>query len=244
MMVQETDFVVVGAGSSGCALAARLSEYSPSQTVLLEAGGPANHPLVRMPLTWMQAMTLPRFGWGTMSEPEPHLDNRVQPLPRGRVLGGCSAINGTMYIRGMAHDYDGWRDAGLAGWSFEDVLPYFRRAESSWRGAGRLHGGTGPLCVTPNCIRRSSLPRASWAIARSMISVSKHRRALAFRTAPSRAVGDTAHTMRIWDRGASTRISLLCRGPSWAAFSSNKAVPAASSTSVAANAMCCARGAK
>jgi choline dehydrogenase len=140
---------VVGAGSAGCALAARLSEYSSSSTVLLEAGGRGNHPLIRMPLTWMQAMAIARFGWGTESEPEPHLDNRVQPLPRGRVLGGCSTINGTMYIRGMAHDYDRWRDAGLTGWGFEDVLPYFRRAESSWRGAGRLHGSTGPLCVTP-----------------------------------------------------------------------------------------------
>jgi choline dehydrogenase len=104
---------------------------------------------VRMPLTWMQAMAIPRFGWGVVSEPEPHLDGRVQPLPRGRVLGGCSTINGTMYIRGMAADYDGWRDVGLPGWGYEDVLPYFRRAETSWRGASRFHGVTGPLSVTP-----------------------------------------------------------------------------------------------
>lgn len=145
----ETDFIVVGAGSAGCALAARLSEYSSAQVTLLEAGGSDAHTYIAMPLTWMKLLAMPQFGWGTMSEPEPHMDGRVLPLPRGRVLGGCSTINGTMYIRGMAADYDAWRDSGLPGWGFSDVLPYFRRAESNWRGASEQHGDAGPLSVTP-----------------------------------------------------------------------------------------------
>ncbi len=145
----EADFIVVGAGSAGCVVAARLSEYSDARVLLLEAGGNDNHPLVSAPLTWMQVMMMPRFGWGTMSDPDPHMDGRVQHLPRGKVLGGCSTINGTMYIRGMAADYDGWRDAGLPGWGYAEVLPYFRRAESNWRGESSDHGGAGPLSVTP-----------------------------------------------------------------------------------------------
>jgi choline dehydrogenase len=147
--MQEADFIVVGAGSAGCALAARLAEYSAAQVALLEAGGSDAHSYIAMPLTWMKLLVMPQFGWGTMSEPEPHMDGRVQPLPRGRVLGGCSTINGTMYIRGMAADYDAWRDSGLPGWGFADVLPYFRRAEHNWRGASDMHGDAGPLSVTP-----------------------------------------------------------------------------------------------
>lgn len=145
----EVDFIVVGAGSAGCVLASRLSESRDVSVALLEAGGSDRHPLIQMPLAWMQVSAMERFGWGNVSEPEPHLDDRRQPLPRGKVLGGCSSINGTMYIRGAAADYDSWRDAGLRGWGYEDVLPYFKRAESNWRGAGPEHGGDGPLSVTP-----------------------------------------------------------------------------------------------
>ncbi len=145
----EADYVVVGAGSSGCVVAARLSEDPGAQVALLEAGGSDADPLIAMPLTWMLLLGREDLNWGTMSEPDPHMDGRVQPLPRGKVMGGCSSTNGTMYIRGMAADYDGWRDAGLAGWGYEDVLPYFKRAESNWRGESADHGGSGPLSVTP-----------------------------------------------------------------------------------------------
>lgn len=145
----EADFIVVGAGSAGSVLAARLSEDDRSTVTLLEAGGSDRHPIIDMPLTWMQAAAMPNFGWGDVSEPDPHLDNRQQPLPRGKVLGGCSSINGTMYIRGAAADYDSWRDAGMNGWGYSDILPYFKKSESNWRGAGPDHGANGPLSVTP-----------------------------------------------------------------------------------------------
>jgi choline dehydrogenase len=105
--------------------------------------------MIAMPVAWMKTLEIPRFGWGTRSEPEPHLEGRVQQLPRGKVLGGCSSINGGMYIRGAAADYDAWRDAGLEGWAYDDVLPYFRRAETNWRGETMLHGGSGPLHSSP-----------------------------------------------------------------------------------------------
>ncbi|WEK48218.1 MAG: GMC family oxidoreductase N-terminal domain-containing protein [Candidatus Andeanibacterium colombiense] len=147
--MSETDFIVVGAGSAGCVLAARLSEDPGNRVTLLEAGGKDDALIVSMPLAWMQVSSTPEYGWGDVSEPDPHLDGRSQPLPRGKMLGGCSSINGTMYIRGAAADYDSWRDAGLNGWGYADVLPYFKKAETNWRGAGPEHGGAGPLSVTP-----------------------------------------------------------------------------------------------
>lgn len=143
------DYIVIGAGSAGCVLANRLSADSAISVCLIEAGGESRHPLIDMPLTWMQAAANPRFTWGYEAEPDPNLDGRTQPIPRGKLLGGSSSINGTMYIRGAAADYDGWRDAGHIGWSYEDVLPYFRRSEANWRGENIEHGASGEMTVSP-----------------------------------------------------------------------------------------------
>lgn len=143
------DYIIVGAGSAGCALANRLSDNPRTKVALVEAGGECRHPVIDMPLTWMQAAASPRFTWGYESEPDPNLDGRTQPIPRGKVLGGSSSINGTMYIRGAAADYDAWRDAGHEGWSYDHVLPLFRRSETNWRGASPVHGDKGEMHVSP-----------------------------------------------------------------------------------------------
>lgn len=148
-MAREFDYIVVGAGSSGCVLANRLSEDPKASVCLVEAGKDSRHPLIDSPLTWMQAAADERFTWGYHSEPDPNLDGRTQPIPRGKLLGGCSSINGTMYIRGHAADYDGWRDAGHPGWGYDDVLPYFRKSEANWRGGGEYHGADGEMAVSP-----------------------------------------------------------------------------------------------
>jgi choline dehydrogenase len=143
------DYIIVGGGSAGCVLAARLSAEADRSVLLLEAGGLDDHFLLRMPLGFLRALFRPEFSWGYWSEPEPHLDERRLPLPRGRVLGGSGSINGMFYMRGHSRDFDGWSAAGCEGWSYREVLPYFQRMESSWRGAGPYHGASGPLPVTP-----------------------------------------------------------------------------------------------
>ncbi len=143
------DYIVIGAGSAGCVIAARLSEEREASVLLLEAGGHDNHLSIRMPLAFLRAMLNPRFAWGFMSEPEGALGGRPLWVPRGRILGGCSSINGMFYMRGHPRDFDEWRDLGCDGWGYADVLPYFRRSETSWRGSSLYHGADGPLNVVP-----------------------------------------------------------------------------------------------
>lgn len=147
--MDQFDYIIIGAGSAGCVLANRLSADPAKRVALIEAGGDSRHPLIDMPLTWMQAAANPRFGWGYASAPDPFLDGRSQPIPRGKVMGGCSSINGTMYIRGAAADYDEWQGAGHDGWGYDDVLPLFRQSETNWRGASEVHGGSGEMHISP-----------------------------------------------------------------------------------------------
>jgi choline dehydrogenase-like flavoprotein len=145
------DYVIVGAGSAGCVLASRLSADPGNSVLLLEAGGPeSRYWRMKMPLAWRDTFMDPRIDWGYSSEPEPFAENRRIPVPRGKVLGGCSSVNGMMYSRGHAPDYDHWGDLGLPGWSYAEVLPYFRRAEANWRGESLYHGASGPLTVSPH----------------------------------------------------------------------------------------------
>jgi choline dehydrogenase len=143
------DFIIVGAGAAGCVLANRLSEDPQARVLLIEAGGSDDRFLIRMPLGFLRAFRDPTITWGYVSEPEPHLNGRVLPIPRGRVLGGSSSINGMFFMRGHSADFDGWRAAGCEGWGYADVLPYFKKLESSWRGAVPYHGAAGPMPVAP-----------------------------------------------------------------------------------------------
>jgi choline dehydrogenase len=148
MVPVSADYVVVGAGSAGCAVAARLSEDPSVRVVLLEAGSKDRNPWLHVPIGYAKTMYHPTLSWNLMTEPEPELEGRQVPWPRGRTLGGSSAINGLLYVRGQHADYDHWRQLGCTGWSFEDVLPYFRRSEDQERGASALHGAGGPLSVS------------------------------------------------------------------------------------------------
>ena len=147
-MMREVDYIVVGAGSAGCAVANRLSEDGTSTVLLLEAGPRDTNPWLHIPVGYYRTLYDPRVSWGYVTEPVPECENRRMPWPRGKVLGGCSAVNGLVYIRGQAADFDHWRQLGNAGWSYDDVLPFFRKAIDQPRGADTWHGQGGPLCVS------------------------------------------------------------------------------------------------
>ena len=142
------DYIVVGAGSAGCVVANRLTASGRHRVLLLEAGGEDRNLWIHVPIGYAKLFTDARHNWLYSSEPEPELHGRSIIQPRGKVMGGTSSINGLLYIRGQAEDFDHWRQLGNTGWSFDDVLPYFRRAEDQQRGADELHGTGGPLSVS------------------------------------------------------------------------------------------------
>jgi choline dehydrogenase len=141
------DYIIIGAGSAGCTLAARLSEDASVKVLVLEAGKPDNHMLLRMPAGFASLGEKSPFNWRFETEPQKHCDNRRMYWPRGKTLGGSSSINAMLYIRGDAYDYDLWRQLGNDGWSYREVLPYFKKAENNERGASEFHGTGGPLNV-------------------------------------------------------------------------------------------------
>jgi choline dehydrogenase-like flavoprotein len=154
--MSEFDYVIVGAGSAGCVLAARLSEDPDVEVCLLEAGPPDTADEIHLP-AGVLAVGQSKYDWGFISDPEPGFAGRQRVLPRGRTLGGSSSVNAMVYIRGNRADYDGWRDLGCEGWGWDDVLPYFLRAEDNERGASELHGAGGPLRVSEGRSRYATM---------------------------------------------------------------------------------------
>jgi choline dehydrogenase len=144
---QQFDYIIIGAGSAGCVLADRLTEDGRATALVLEFGGSDRSPFIQMPAALSIPMNTRKYNWRYESEPEPHLDNRRFAIPRGKVLGGSSSINGLVYVRGNPHDFDRWEEEGAAGWGYRNVLPYFRRAEGRRDGPDAYRGGEGPLAT-------------------------------------------------------------------------------------------------
>lgn len=145
--MHEADFVIIGSGSAGAAMAYRLSEDGKHSVAVIEYGGTDIGPFIQMPAALSFPMNMKRYDWGLKSEPEPHLGGRVLATPRGKVIGGSSSINGMVYVRGHARDYDHWSDEGATGWSYADVLPYFKRMEHSHGGEAGWRGTKGPMHI-------------------------------------------------------------------------------------------------
>ena len=159
------DYIIVGAGTAGCVLANRLSADPRNRVLLLEAGGSDNYIWIHIPVGYLYCMGNPRTDWGFKTEAVPGLNGRALAYPRGRVLGGCSSINGMIYMRGQARDYDGWRQLGNTGWGWDDVLPLFKKSEDSAFGADEMHGQGGEW--------RVEAQRLSWPILDAFIEACK-----------------------------------------------------------------------
>ena len=147
-MNKDIDYIIVGAGSAGCVLANRLSESGEYQVVLLETGGSDKNIMIQMPTALSYPMNTEKYAWQFHTEPEPYLDNRKMHCPRGKVMGGSSSINGMVYVRGHARDFDQWEEKGAAGWSYKDCLPYFKRSETWCKGEDDYRGGNGPVATS------------------------------------------------------------------------------------------------
>ena len=141
----EYDYIIVGAGSAGCVLANRLTEDADTRVLLIEAGGADHDPLIKVPLAWGKMLLERKHDWGYFAEPEDSVAGRAIECARGKVLGGSSSTNAMAYVRGDAGDFDRWSRAGLPGWAFEKVLPYFKKSETWEGGADDYRGGNGPL---------------------------------------------------------------------------------------------------
>lgn len=151
----DADFIIVGAGSAGCVLANRLSEDPNNKVVLLEAGGRDWNPWIHVPVGYFKTMHNPSVDWCYRTEPDPGLNGRSIDWPRGKVLGGSSSLNGLLYVRGQAEDYDRWRQMGNEGWGWDEVLPLFKKSEANERGADEFHGDDGGLSVSNMRIQRA-----------------------------------------------------------------------------------------
>ena len=155
----EFDYVIVGAGSAGCVLANRLSASGKYKVAILEAGGKDTYPWIHVPVGYFKTMGNPKTDWSYQTENDPGLNGRSLVWPRGKVLGGSSSINGLLYVRGQAQDYDAWRQLGNPGWSWDDVLPLFMRSEGYDGGDDKVRGRSGPLSVADSVIDREIIDR-------------------------------------------------------------------------------------